>query len=158
MTGDAMKWQTERIWLCCPAVILFCSDVTITLSSQRAAFWEGAFHTVEEANPLARVLLLFGPWTFLSAAVCWVSVCILAMLYGNRGLARALSYGLTIGHALGTASWLPRHGRVGFLAAILLIVAAKQIMDWCWAKSDVEFQNNGLQELVRKREPPVQIL
>ena len=140
--------QIERAWLCLPALVLYSCDVSITLASQGPAFWAGAYDTVEEGNPLARVLLLLGPWTFVAAALAWAVLFLTVMLVGRRSWGLLLSFGLTFSHALGTACWLTRHGLIGMAAAILVLVAAERLLTWCWAKSDIERAKNGLQELV----------
>ena len=136
-----MMKRTDRGWLCLPALVLCCCDVSITLASQCHAFWAGAFGTAEEGNPLALVFLLLGPWVFVAATIVWALVFSAVILIGHRSLALALSFGLTIGHALGTAFWLPRHGLVGFAAAIIVLVAARQILNWSWAKADVRLDS-----------------
>ena len=153
-----MQNHGKRAWLCLPALVLYGCDVSITLASQRPAFWAGAFDTVEEGNPLARVLLLLGPWTFVAAALVWAALFSTVMLVGRRSWAVLLSFGLTFSHALGTACWLPRHGLIGIAAAILLIVAAERLLTWSWGKSDIERAKNEQQELVGTHERPVQIL
>lgn len=122
-------------WLCLPALLLYSCDVTITLASQQPTFWAGAFDTVEEGNPLARVLLLLGPWPFVAAAVGWAAFFSAVIRFGNRSLAVVLSFALTFAHALGTACWLPRHGLVGIIAAIILLVVAERILSWSWIKA-----------------------
>ena len=147
--------QIERAWLCLPALVLYCCDVSITLASQRPAFWAGTYDTVEEGNPVARGLLLLGPWTFVAAALAWAVLFSAVILVGRRSWAVLLSFGVTFPHALGTAYWLPRHGLDGIAAALLVLVAAERLLTWSWGRSDIELAKNGMQELVRKHEQPV---
>ncbi len=139
--------QIERPWLCLPALAMYCCDVSITLASQRPEFWAGAYDTVEEGNPVARLILVFGPGAFITAAVLWALTFSLAIVCGHRSLALALSCGLTIAHALGTAFWLPRHGAIGIAAAIGVLLAAERLLSWSWARSIIECKKNGPQEL-----------
>lgn len=134
--------QTARAWLCVPALLLYSCDITITLVSQRATFWAGAFDTVEEGNPLAHALLLFGPWAFIAAAILWGSVWSTAIMLAHRSIAVVLSFGLTVAHALGTACWLPRHGTVGIVAAVVLLIAAERVLTWSWSRAQVR---NGIE-------------
>lgn len=126
---------TTRVWLCFPALLLFCCDVTITLGSQHAVFWAGSYEAVEEGNPLARLLLLLGPWPFVAAAICWALAFSVLMLRGPRSWAVVVSFVLTFSHALGTACWLLRHGVFGMLAAVAVLFAAERILAWSWNKS-----------------------
>lgn len=138
----------ERAWLCLPALVLYSCEVSITLASQRPAFWAGAYDTVEEGNPLARIILLLGPWTFVVAAACWAALFSALILFGRRSWAVVLSFGLTFSHALGTACWLPRHGPIGIAVAILLFVAAERLLTWSWGRSNIERAKNRLQQRV----------
>lgn len=129
--------QVERAWLCFPALLLYCCDVTITLASQRPAFWAGTFDAVEEGNPLARSLLLFGPWAFVAVATCGAAGYSAIIFFAHRSLAVTLSFGLTFAHALCAAYWLPRHGTIGIVAAVLLLMAAERVLAWSWSRASV---------------------
>lgn len=132
--------QTRRAWLCFPALLLFSCDVTITLAGQRATFWAGAFDTVEEGNPMARTVLLFGPWVFVAVATCGAAVYSAIIFLAHQSLAVTLSFGLTFAHALAAAYWLPRHGLVRIVGAVVLLVAAERILAWSWARAEVVVQ------------------
>lgn len=134
MSGEHsnVKWPIDRFWLCVPAVLMYISDVTTTLLSQRPAFWSGAFHMVEEGNPVARLILLQGPLAFVAATCLWaVGFCTL-ICFGNRSWALVLSFALTVSHALGTAHWLPRHGWLGIVGAVLVLIVAERVLTRSW--------------------------
>src|SRR5207248_2036115 len=114
-------------WLCLPALACCLADVGLTLAGQPAAYWRGEPGGAREANPLAWWLLAQSPGAFLAAAVAWMGTFTLLLLFWRSSLAPVLAFLVTLGHALGAASWLIDRGPAGLAPAALLLVAAERL-------------------------------
>lgn len=107
-----------RIWLLLPALLLYMADITLTLVGQSSAFWAGDHTNVTEKNPIADPLLRNGPICFLAAAVSWGIAFSLIAGFARVSIAQMIVYLLALGHAIGSATWLTRHGAISWFGAV----------------------------------------
>jgi len=56
-----MEMLRRRRWFLPPMLLTFVVDVTLTLNGQSAEYWLGNTIRVEEANPIAYILLVQSP-------------------------------------------------------------------------------------------------
>jgi hypothetical protein len=127
---------TGRWWLVAPVVGIYVADVALTLSGQPAEYWAGDFATVNEINPVGHALLRLGPWPFLGATAAWLAALVLLTLYWRHRLAEVAVKVLTVGHAVGGACWVARHGGWWFVAAAGFLGVAAVLTLWCWQQKD----------------------
>jgi hypothetical protein len=111
------------------------ADVGLTLAGQPAAYWRGEPGGAREANPLAWWLLAQSPGAFLAAVVAWMGTFTLLFLFWRSSLAPVLAFLVTLGHALGAASWLVGRGPAGLAAAALVMAAAERLFAWAWGRA-----------------------
>ena len=112
-------------------IVVYAADVALTLAGQPAAYWRGDYGLAVEANPLAYPLLVRSPWAFVVATLVW-GVCLAGVVWRWRHRAGEwLALLLTIGHAVGGASWLARLGAVGWAFALAHLVAVTLGIRWC---------------------------
>lgn len=128
--------MTRQVWLCLPAVAMYLADVGLTLSGQSSAYWQGNYGEAHEVNPIANWLLVRTPWLFLATALLWFAVYTVVMVFAPRMVARGLSLFVTVAHAFGAASWLIPHGVGGWVATVVLLIAAERLLTWSWRKAD----------------------
>jgi hypothetical protein len=84
---------------------------------------------------LARAVLRTSLSLFLLLALAWGVTFTLILLYWRHSWVWVMSFLLTFGHAVGAATWLPRHGWLGMIAAVGVLVLAERILTWTWAKA-----------------------
>ncbi len=123
--------------MCLPPLLAYWADVTLTLLGQPGAYWQGQFSFAMESNPLGRWLLVRGPWLFVGAASCWAVVFVAILVVWKHRLAVVMAFVLTVGHALGAASWLFYYGAVGIAGGISLLVVAERLITWSWSRAGV---------------------
>ena len=124
----------RRLWLFLPAASLFGLDATFTLIGQPDSYWAGDRRTANEANPIARHLLVADPWLFGALAVAWAAILGFVVILWEHPLSTALGMLLAFAHALGGASWLLRSGDWGLALAGGYLVLASQFCFACWRK------------------------
>jgi hypothetical protein len=49
-----------------------------------------------------------------------------------------IAFVLTLGHAIGAATWLWRHGILGIVGAVILFVLAERLLNWSWRQSGLK--------------------
>lgn len=139
--GDVERVATDRHpagrwWLVVPVVGVYTADVALTLTGQPPLYWAGEYSTVSEINPVGHVLLAYSPWAFGGAAVVWlIAVCLMVLLWRHR-LAVVGAKVLAVGHAVGGACWLARHGGWWFLAGCGYLAVAAVFARWCWRRAE----------------------
>ena len=125
-----------RIPLWLSPLTVYAADILLTLAGQPAEYWAGDHSTVREANPLAAGLLVIHPAAFVAAAVVWATVFLLLIRTG-RPWAVVVAFVLTVGHAVGAASWLMRFGPAGWVGGISVLVVAERL----WSRSRLTGQS-----------------
>jgi hypothetical protein len=125
-----------RCWLLLGPLLFCILDGALTLQGQSHEYWEGRFDLAEEMNPLGLWPLQRGPSVFAIALLCWITVFCLGIVLLPENLARPLAFAVQLGHSLGAASWLTRHGIIGWLALIVLLLSSRIILDRTWAQYD----------------------
>jgi hypothetical protein len=126
-----------RPWLCVAPLVLCAFDLAVTLAGQPIEYWQGDYAVGLEGNPLARPLLLTGPVTFTLAVAAWALAFSLLVTHWRHSFAVVIAFLVTLGHAVCAGTWLMRAGVLGFLLAVLLLVAAERLLDWTWRRAGV---------------------
>jgi hypothetical protein len=121
----------RRCWILLPALVLYCLDISLTLIGQPADYWAGDWAKTSEINPIAYPLLAAGAICFAVAAVLWAAAFSTFILLARLSIARIVAYVIAFGHAIGAATWLVRHGVMGWIAAVALLVAAAWFTSYC---------------------------
>jgi hypothetical protein len=110
-------------------------DAGLTLRGQPARYWQGDYASVQELNPLGRVLLQCHPLAFgLSAVVESAAVGLLLLIRPTRLVVRSAVL-LAFLHAFGAAGWFVRASWPGCLVACALLVAAERFLTLSWRRS-----------------------
>lgn len=135
--------RRQRAWLIVAPLTLATGDIVLTLAGQPPAYWKGSYAAVQEANPLARMLLVHNPATFGVAAFAWLGVCVFAIGKLPTASAVLLAFALSLGHAIGGATWMWRLEPVGIGAALLYLIAAERLVHWTWLKTGVRLQDRA---------------
>jgi hypothetical protein len=126
-----------RAWLLLPVVALCAIDVALTLAGQSREYWAGQYEFADEFNPVARPALSAGPMAFVALAACGLGFSAMIVLRGPPRAATWIAGGVALGHAIGGAGWLTRHGPLGWVAACLFLAAAAESSAACWRKANV---------------------
>ena len=92
--------------LCLVPVLLAAFDCWLTLHGQTKEYWAGNYSQVLEGSPTFHKLLAHGPLCYVAGASGWVLAFVGMILLMPQTLALAVSIALTLGHAIGAASWV----------------------------------------------------
>lgn len=126
--------MSRRLWLIVPAWIAFAIDVGLTLRGQPADYWNGQYDLALEFNPLARPLLVAGPWVFAGAALAGAIGLSLIVVLWRHPLANLAAAIFAVSHAIGGCSWLVAHGAWGWIAIVIYLITLSRIARWCWRR------------------------
>ena len=130
-----MRAPRSRTWLLLPALVACAADVALTLTGQPDGYWRGDYGLAVEGNPLAHPLLVRSPWVFVALAVGWcIAFSAIVLMWAHRA-GEWVAVLVTIGHAVGGASWLARLGAVGWVFVVLYLVAVTLGIRWCWRRA-----------------------
>jgi hypothetical protein len=136
--------------LAVPPLTFYACDVAFTLAGQTPEYWAGDMDAVLEANPAGWHILRFGPAVFLSAAIAWALAFTAILAAWRHPWSRVLAFCLTLGHALGAATWMmwgteglfaaagPPYLPERLLAGVGLVFLAERLLSWSWREPGVE--------------------
>ncbi len=130
------RHPTGRWWLVVPVVGLYAADVAFTLSGQPPTYWAGDHAAVNEINPIGHALLSRGPWAFVGVAAVWGGVASVVVLLWRHRVAIWGAKVLAVGHAIGGACWLARHGGWWLAAGCGYLALAAVFAGWCWRRAE----------------------
>jgi hypothetical protein len=128
-------FQRDRLWLCV-APILFCFlDQALTLYGQPPEYWAGNRTTRDEGNPIVAWCLELHPAAIAGETVLWILLfgSLILVLPWRQGVL-TLSLGVTLGHLVGSATWLWWRFDQYWLFPILLLSSAALIV-WTWERA-----------------------
>jgi len=129
------RHRTGRLWLAMPFVVLYTADVALTLSGQPPEYWADDHAGANEINPVGHLLLAFGPWAFAGAVAVWLVAVSAAVLSWRNRVVEWVVMAFTVGHGIGGACWLARHGGWWFAAGCGYLAVAAVFARWCWGRS-----------------------
>lgn len=98
------------IGLCLPPLLLGALDCGLTLRGQSAAYWQGNYNDVNEASPFLNRLLHVHPRAFVAGMAALATIFVAMILLLSDVLALMTSIAVTMGHMMGSISWLLRFG------------------------------------------------
>jgi hypothetical protein len=127
--------RKNRFWLCFPPVVLCLLDGGVTLLGQPAQYWAGDYSCANEFNPIFAPILQWHPLAFVAGGTLYMVGFSLVILYFPVKVAVCASFGFSLGHAIGAASWFTRQGSWGWLAGIGELVLAERLTSWAWKRA-----------------------
>jgi hypothetical protein len=104
----------------------------VTLGCQPEGYWSGDRLAAREANPLGLWLLRWHLLGFAGGAVALLGLYALLLVRLPANLARVAAFVILFGHSVWVATWLVRGGVAGTVVAMVLLLAATWVLDWCW--------------------------
>ena len=124
------------MWLVLPPMAASVVDVTMTLVGQGSRYWSGDFGTVDEFNPLARLLLAWHPGAFVAAAGAWWVALLVALFRLNPRLSLAIAFIVTFLHGIAAAGWMVRLYEIpGAVVAVLFLIALERLLSRSWTNA-----------------------
>jgi hypothetical protein len=117
-------------------MILAILDGALTLTGQSADYWAGNYGNVNEMSPTFNHLLSYHPLAFAAGWLGWVVVFCGLILLLPQTLALTTSIAVTVGHVLGSMTWLLYHLHYGYQICGYLHLATALILAlgirWGW--------------------------
>lgn len=102
----------RHFWLALPLALVIALDAAFTLLGQPRAYWAGDHAVVNEGSPIGVQALGLGPRAFACLMAAWI-LGALILAKSLPGMLGQLAYaGIALGHAWGSATWIPRMIRV----------------------------------------------
>lgn len=113
------------IGLCLPPLAFSVLDNALTLAGQSAEYWGGAYDWVNEASPTFNHLLATHPLAFVGGVFAWMAVFVGIILLLPDTLALVVCIAVTLGHTVGSATWLLWRFHLGYqvINGLLLLAA-----------------------------------
>jgi len=133
------------VGLCVPPLVLALADAALTLLGQSEAYWASSF-AVNEASPGFAALLKLGPWILAAGAVVWMLAFCSVIVAAPPLFALILSIAVSVGHTVGSGSWIFEHFRFGagyqianfyyLFSAVLIGIGARHAFPFGIGSSD----------------------
>lgn len=111
----------RQAWLCVAPLVACVCDVALTLQGQDECYWQGDYGEALESNPLAHPFLACHPLIFVAGTLVYAITFMSILRFWKHRLSIVLSFLLTFGHAIGSATWLARKGILGWFALVVLL-------------------------------------
>jgi hypothetical protein len=122
--------------LCLPPLAFSVLDGSLTLIGQSAEYWAGAYARVNESSPTFNHLLAAHPLAFAAGLLGWMAVFVGIILLLPDTFALVVSIAVTLGHAVGAATWVLWRFQYGYQACnglfLLAAVALGLGIRWGW--------------------------
>ncbi|OWK36679.1 hypothetical protein [Fimbriiglobus ruber] len=122
--------------LCLPPIAFSVLDGSLTLAGQTAEYWGGAYTQANEASPTFHYLLAAHPLAFVGGHLVWVAVFVGIILLLPDTLALIVCIAVTLGHTVGTATWVLWRFHYGYQACnglfLLAAIALGLGIRWGW--------------------------
>lgn len=99
-----MRWR--RLILAVPPIVMCLTDAVLTLAGQSAAYWGGNLSDVNEISPDMNRLLGISPFTFLGGVILWIALFTIYIYAMPSTIALAITLTVTLGHSIGSATWV----------------------------------------------------
>ena len=113
--------KSPRYWLCLPPVVLVLIDHLLTVFHQPAEYWQGDRGHTFEQNDIVNLAMNAHPMLFLLIPLVWMSLFTLLIVKLPRTLSVWLACAITIGHTLGSWSWVGLHLNFTLSLAVFLV-------------------------------------
>lgn len=130
------SFRGRLLGLCLTPVVLTCLDAALTLLGQSPEYWAGDYSRVNEGSPTFNQLLSHHPLSFIAGIAVWMIVYIGLILLSPQTLALAMSIVVTLGHTLGSCTWLLYRFHFGYQACLGLCALAAMALAtgirWGW--------------------------
>ncbi len=107
-----VDFRRKFLGLCVPPIILALADGTLTVLGQSEIYWSN-FLAVNEASPGFGALLKMDPWLLAVGAGVWLVSFSMMIIAAPPTAALILSIAITLGHTVGSGSWLFEHFKFG---------------------------------------------
>ena len=124
-----------RLWLCIPVIITDILDATVTMLGQSAEYWQGSYHLVNEANPIACWFLEIHPlanavYIILDFGVISILIILLPLFF-----AKILAAYWTVGSAKAIYGWSYNRLGLGWWGSNLVILFPIIILVYAFEKA-----------------------
>jgi hypothetical protein len=103
-----------------PAYIASIIDITITITHQSPAYWEGDLSKANEGNPIGGTLMKLDVSGIFIISGIWLLIIGPLGYYLPKKLSRIFLLFVLIAHSYGASTWISSH--YGFWFAMLLIL------------------------------------
>ena len=107
-----VDFRRKFLGLCVPPLIFAFADGALTVLGQSEVYWAN-FHAVNEASPGFGALLKMNPWLFGAGLLVWLAAFCALIIALPPTAALILSIAITLGHTVGSGSWLFEHFKFG---------------------------------------------
>jgi hypothetical protein len=105
-------FKRKFLGLCVPPLLLALADGSLTVLGQSEIYWSN-FLAVNESSPAFGALLKSSPWMLAAGAVVWMVAFSFLIIAAPPTPALILSFAITLGHTVGSGSWLFEHFKFG---------------------------------------------
>lgn len=123
----------HRIGLCLAPLLPKILDMTLTLAGQCAAYWQGDYSQVAEANPLMRWVLEQHPLGFVAVSLAGMAFYASLLYWLPHKHGRLVAFIIIVVHAYGAASWLMIGlGDYEYMGCLPLLVGTRWLLGWIW--------------------------
>ncbi len=121
-----VDFRRKFLGLCVPPLLLAAADGALTVLGQSEVYWSN-FVLVNEASPGFGALLQMNPWIFALGLLVWLLAFCTLIIAVPPLPALILSIAVTMGHTVGSGSWIFDHFSFGAgyqLANLYYLVSA----------------------------------
>jgi hypothetical protein len=120
------------IWRLVPLLLAWSCDVCLTLLGQPAEYWQVSYTFADEANVIARPLLMVGPWAFVALALAELFIVAVCVNFTPPKLAKWLAIGVTLAHTVGACAWLIKRSGWWWIGCVVLMAIIAEVAGRCW--------------------------
>ena len=129
--------RADRKYLILAAIVPYAGDIAMTLFGQPAAYWSGEPEAINEANPVAHLILSVHPAAFVIGATLYGGAIAALIYFVPRIIGWWMSVAALLAHSGGMKSWIPHFASwesysvwEGILNGVLAALAT-----WCYLRS-----------------------
>jgi hypothetical protein len=126
--------RSGRCWLWAAPVILCLLDQGLTLYGQPAAYWAGDHTRACDGNPIVQWCLEQHPAALAAETVLWIALFGWLIVVLPLLLAKTVSLAVSVGHVVGSTSWIWWWLENYWLFPPLLLSSAGLIV-WTWEQA-----------------------
>src|SRR3954453_10989186 len=127
--------RRRLLGLCLVPVLVAALDGSVTLLGQPSGYWAGDYSQVNEGTPGFRAMLLQGPAVYIAGLAGWVLAFVGMILLLPTTMALAVCLVFTLGHAIGSYTWMINYPRGRELHIVEIVFAALGLavgIRWGW--------------------------
>ena len=127
-------FNSKKIWLCLPFILVFLCDGSITLYGQSAGYWAGNYSLSNESFPAFDWALQQHPMVFIAQSLVWVTAFCLLILALPNFLSEVTSFALVQGHTWGVMTWFVYSLQLNYYLCLLYFLGIALILVYCFRR------------------------